>query len=68
MDLLTKKDLAKKLRISISSLNRLRNKYKDFPKGMSFGEAWAGSKIFFDNDEVDSWLIANKELFKNNAC
>ena len=67
MKLLSKKDLANKLRVSATSLYRLRTKYKDFPKGMSFGDNIAGSKIFFDEEEIDNWLLKNKEKFRNNA-
>lgn len=67
MNLLTKKELAKKLKCSVTSIYRLRSKYKDFPKAMSFGDPLAGAKIFFDDEEVNSWLKANKDKLRCNA-
>lgn len=67
MKLLSKKEAAKKLCISYSYLDCLRRTYKDFPKAMSFSEAQTGSRLFFDEAEIDSWLLANREKFRKNA-
>lgn len=67
MKLLTKKELANKLKCSVTSVYRLRIKYKDFPSPFSFGDSLAGSKIFFDEDEIDAWLVSNKHKLRTNA-
>lgn len=67
MKLLSKKDTARKLCISYAYLDVLRRLYKDFPKAMSFSEAQNGSRLFFDEAEIDSWLLANREKFRKNA-
>lgn len=67
MKILSKKEAAKKLCISYSYLDCLRRTYKDFPKAMSFSNVTAGSRIFFDEDEIDNWLLENKEKFQLNA-
>ena len=67
MKLLTKKELARKLCISYSYLDILRRAYQDFPKAMSFSSAQNGSRLFFDEAEIDSWLLANREKFRKNA-
>ena len=67
MKLLSKKDTARKLGISYAYLDILRRAYQDFPKAMSFSEAQTGSRLFFDEAEIDSWLLANKEKFRKNA-
>lgn len=68
MKLLSKKDTARKLGISYAYLDILRRAYQDFPKAMSFSEAQTGSRLFFDEDEIDKWLLVNKEKFQLNAA
>ncbi len=67
MKLLTKKELANKLKCSVASVYRLRIKYKDFPAPLSFGEPLAGAKILFVESEIDSWLLSNRDKFRKNA-
>lgn len=68
MKLLSKRETAQKLCVSYNYLDCIRKMYEDFPKAMSFSKAQAGSKLFFDEDEIDKWLLVNKEKFQLNAA
>lgn len=67
MKLISKQDAAKKLLISYSQIDKFRKTFPDFPKPMCFGKPTLGSKLFWDEDDLDMWLAKNKVQFTQNA-